>query len=125
MASCGTGAGRAYAGQYAPPAAAIDCLMPLGTGTALAIASPGMLAIRAAIAEHFCGALTQQDSHPPRLHITIQNKVSKPEATALQRSLATDLAPRRFAFTGLGLYLYRESHWEDQGNWRFRGKQHG
>ena len=63
------------AGDYARPAASIDALMPLGTGTALAIRSPAMLAIREHIAEHFHGALTAQDSHAPRLHITIQNKV--------------------------------------------------
>ena len=99
--------------------------MPLGTGTALAIHSPAMLAIREAIAAHFHGALTAQDSHTPRLHITIQNKVTPQAARALQRSLAATLAPRDFAFPALGLHLYRETHWDSMGIWPFRGKQGG
>jgi hypothetical protein len=111
------------AGEYARPAAQIDSLMPLGTGTALAIRSPGMLAIREHIAEMFHGALTAQDSHAPRLHITIQNKVTPKAAKALQRALSATLEPRSFAFAGLGLHLYCETHWEPQGCWSFRGKQ--
>ena len=113
------------ASEYSRPAAQIDSLMPLGTGTALDIHSPGMLAIRAAIAEHFHGALTAQDSHAPRLHITIQNKVTPQAAKALQRDLSATLEPRAFAFAGLGLHLYCETHWDSQGNWPFRGKQCG
>ena len=113
------------AGEYARPEARIGSLMPLGTGTALAIHSPGMLAIRQHIAEMFHGALTAQDSHAPRLHITIQNKVTPQAAKALQRALAATLEPRAFAFAGLGLHLYRETRWESQGCWTFRGKQSG
>ena len=99
--------------------------MDLGKGTALAIQSPGMLEVRAAIAEHFHGMLTAQDRHEPRLHITIQNKVTPAEAKALQRALSQSLQPRRFSFPALGLHLYRETHWEPLGTWPFRGKQHG
>ena len=113
------------ASEYARPEASIDGLMHLGTGTALAIHSPGMLAIREHIAEHFHGALTAQDSHAPRLHITIQNKVTSAVAKALQRELAATLEPRDFAFIGLGLHLYRETHWDSLSKWPFRGKQSG
>ncbi|MEO6717567.1 MAG: 2'-5' RNA ligase family protein [Novosphingobium sp.] len=116
---------KGLAGEYARPAAQIDSLMPLGTGTALAILSPGMLAIRERIAEHFHGALTAQDSHAPRLHITIQNKVTSQTAKALQRDLSATLEPRTFAFAGLGLHLYRETYWDSLGCWAFRGKQSG
>ncbi len=114
-----------FAGEFAQPSAVLDGLMNLGTGTALAIHSPVMLDIREHIAEHFHGALTSQDNHEPRLHITIQNKVARAEATALQRELALSLTARRFAFAGLGLHLYRETHWDTLGKWPFRGKQGG
>ncbi len=114
-----------FAGEFARPDARIDGLMPLGSGTALAIHSPAMLAIREAIAEHFHGALTAQDSHAPRLHITIQNKVTPAVAKALQRELSATLQPRRFAFTALGLHVYRETHWDSLGIWSFRGKLGG
>ncbi len=96
--------------------------MDLGGGTALAIRCPALLAVRAAIAEHFHGALTAQDQHQPRLHITVQNKVDRAAARTLQAELAASLTPRDFAFTGLGLHLYRAPLWEPQGTWRFRGK---
>lgn len=113
------------ASHHAPPLARIDGLMSLGKGTALAIASPSMLAIRARIADHFHGSLTAQDSHPPRLHITIQNKVTAQAARELQEQLAPVTPPWAFAFAGLGLHLYRETHWEAAGQWSFRGKEGG
>lgn len=109
------------AGQSAAPDAVIDGLMDLGKGTALAIRSPGMLAIRERIAERFHGSLTAQDQHAPRLHITVQNKVTSDQARQLQRELE-GFEPRAFRFTGLGLHIYRVTHWEGLGTWKFRGK---
>lgn len=113
------------ASEHAPPHAVLDGIMNLRGGTALAIESPDMLAIRERIAEHFHGALTAPDSHAPRLHITVQNKVSRQEAMRLQKDLAPVLQPRKFAFRGLGLHLYRETYWEALGRWSFRGKEGG
>ena len=113
------------AAEFAPAAARIDRLMDLGSGTALAIHSPAMLAIRQRIADHFHGALTAQDGHQPRLHITIQNKVTSQAAQTLQAALGPDLASRSFRFKGLGLHRYRNPHWEAAGTWALRGKQGG
>lgn len=110
------------AGEFAPPRAQINGLMDLGQGTALAIRSSQMLAVRDMIAEHFWDMLTKQDQGGKQLHITIQNKVDRKAATALQQQLAPRLAPRDFAFTGLGLHIYRNPHWEAAGVWKFRGK---
>jgi len=112
-------------GEFAPPAARIVGLMDLGNGTALDIRSAGMLEIREVIADHFHGALTAQDRHQPRLHITIQNKVLRKEAIALQVAMASVLVERDFTFSGLGLHLYRGGPWEALGRWSFRGKQGG
>ena len=113
----------AVAAAHPPPPARLDGLMNLGRGTAIAIRSPAMLAIRAGIADHFHGALTAQDSHPPRLHITVQNKVAPEAARALQAGLAGAVPDRRFVFTGLGLHLYCNPHWEAVRIWRFRGQE--
>ena len=117
------------AGDYAPPEARISGLMDLGGGTAFRIDSPGMAEIREDIAEHFHGALTAQDNQALRLHITVQNKVERAAAKALQAALATQQIERRFRFAGLGLHLYRGGPWETVGRWSFRrpfgGKQHG
>jgi hypothetical protein len=109
----------------APPPARIEGLMDLGSGTALAVRSPDMLALRAEIAEHFHGALTAQDQGEPRLHITIQNKVARAEATALQTELNASLRPRRFAFTGFGMHLYLNPKWQQLNVWQFRGHAGG
>lgn len=113
------------AGEFAPPPCEVTGLMNLGKGTAIALSSPGMLQVRGLIADRFHGALTAQDRHPPRLHITVQNKVTPEAARALQAALEPVLERRRFRFTGLGLHLYRGPHWESLGTWRFRGKEGG
>ena len=111
------------AGEYAPLRARIDGLMDLGGGTALAIRSAAMLAVRTELAERFHTMLTAQDRGGKRLHITIQNKVDRAQAKALQAELGPLLKPRAFAFTGLGLHLYLGPHWERVGQWKFRGHQ--
>ncbi|WP_338466549.1 2'-5' RNA ligase family protein [Novosphingobium sp. ZN18A2] len=108
--------------EHPPQPARITGIMPLGKGTALRIESPGMTAIREDIAEHFHGALTAQDNHPLRLHITIQNKVGVDKAKALQAELSAAFRSRDFAFRGLGLHIYRGGPWEAVGRWPFRGK---
>lgn len=110
------------AGEFAAPQAEITGLMDLGTGTAIALASPPLLDLRVIIAEHFRGSLTAQDLHEPRLHITIQNKVTKREARALQAALAPSIAPRRFVFPALELYLYQGGPWTLVKRCAFRGR---
>ena len=109
------------AGELAPVPARLDGTMNLGRGTALALSSPAMLDLRDYIAEHFRGMLTAQDGHTPRLHVTIQNKVSPSEAKALQAELADMIRPRDFAFPALGLFRYRGGPWEAVRRFAFRG----
>ena len=107
---------------HAPPPARITGLLNLGRGTAIALESPALLALRDRIAGRFHGLLTAQDQHRPRLHITIQNKVLPEAARALQSSLRDALTERRFAFAGLALHHYRGGPWEAAGTWPFRGR---
>jgi len=104
-----------------PVPARLEGVMNLGRGTALGLASPTMLDLRGRLAERFHGLLTPQDEHVPRLHVTIQNKVSPAEARALQAQLAATLEPRDFAFAGLALHRYRGGPWEFVKRWPFRG----
>jgi hypothetical protein len=110
-------------GEFAAPEAQITGLMDLGTGTAIALASPPLLALRSMIAEHFRGSLTTQDLHEPRPHITIQNKVTKREARTLQASLAPLITPRRFNFPALELHLYQGGPWQLVKRSGFRGQE--
>jgi hypothetical protein len=99
--------------------------MSLGRGTALKLDSPAMLAIRDRIADHFTGSLSAQDTHRPRLHVTVQNKVTPEEAKALQAQLGPLVHPRAFAFPGFSLFRYRGGPWEPVRDWRFRGAERG
>lgn len=104
-----------------PPEVRVTGLMKLGGGTAIALDSPGMVEIHAAIAERMQGLLTRQDSQALRLHITIQNKVTGEEARALQSALAPVLEHRQFRFRGLGLYAYEDGLWRFIREYPFRG----
>lgn len=115
------------AAEFAAPAGAVKGVMDLGKGTAIALEAPQLLALRAMIAEHFHGSLTSQDLHEPRLHIIIQNKVTKDEARALQASLGPVLTPwvakGRFIFPALELHRYRGGPWERIKTCAFRGRE--
>lgn len=108
------------ASTTAPLPARLEGVMNLGRGTALRLASAPLLELRAGVAEHFRGMLTAQDTHPPRLHVTIQNKVSPDQARALQAELAGAIAPRAFAVPGLALHRYRGGPWERVRRFAFR-----
>jgi hypothetical protein len=95
--------------------------IPLGQGTAIEVASHEMQRLRADLAEHFRGLLTPQDLAEPRLHVTVQNKVSRCEAQALQAELAGTFKPRDFRFIGLAVHRYRDGPWEFVKRWSFRG----
>ena len=114
-----------FAAEYAPPGAKITGLMNMGRGTAIALESPQMLGIRGRIAERFHGLLTAQDQHKPRLHITVQNKVSPQEAKALQCALEPQVQQREFDFPALELHIYRGGPWKFVKRWPFRGKERG
>lgn len=107
--------------ENAAVAAQLEGAMSLGRGTALKLSSPAMLSLRDEIADHFHGSLSVQDQHRPRLHITVQNKVSPAEAKALQAKLAPIVQPRAFTFRGFSLFRYRGGPWEHVRDWVFRG----
>ncbi len=113
--------------EFAPPSAIITGLMDLGTGTAIALRSEALLTLRELIAEHFHGSLTAQDLYEPRLHITIQNKVTKREASALQAELGAEMeakiASTVFIFPALELQLYKDGPWELVKRCTFRGAE--
>lgn len=115
------------AAEFAAPSGQVKGVMDLGKGTAIALDAPQLLSLRTGIAEHFRGSLTAQDLHEPRPHITIQNKVTKEEARALQAGLDGLLAPwiakGAFTFPALALHRYCGGPWEHIKTCVFRGRQ--
>jgi len=104
-----------------PPKARLVGVMSLGRGTALKIECRAMLALRDEIAGRFHGMLTSQDQHRPRLHVTVQNKVTPGAARLLLAELSATIQAREFTFHGLGLHAYLGGPWGQIGSYAFRG----
>ncbi len=105
----------------APVAARLTRVMNLGKGTAFEIASRGMLDLRDEIADHFHGMLTSQDQHRPRLHVTVQNKVTPGKARLLQTELDMTFQPHDFSFRALAMHAYLGGPWQHLCDHPFRG----
>lgn len=114
---------KAMAAEFAPVSAQVLGIMSLGGGTAIRLQSETMLRLRDELAQRFRGLLTGQDQHRPRLHVTIQNKVTAREAKALQAELDGSIVPQAFAFRGLELFRYRGGPWDRVGQFAFRGRE--
>jgi hypothetical protein len=106
-----------------PPEARVSGLMDLGGGTAFAIESPAMVALHAEMAERLHGVIQQKDARPLRLHITIQNKVAREQARALQAALGNAPDGPGFRFRGLGLYGWTGRLWQRTRVFPFRGRR--
>ena len=104
-----------------PIPARLEGVMSLGRGTALRTTSPAMIDLRERLARRFHGLLGLQDEQVPRLHVTIQNKVSPHEAKVLMKRLIPEIEALDFAFTGLALHRYVGGPWETLKRWSFRG----
>jgi len=104
-----------------PPFASVSTVMDLGEGTALRVESQALTRIREELAEIFHGSLTPQDLASWRPHVTIQNKVARREARALQQQLRATFRPRPLAIRALAAWRYRDGPWEPIRDWSFRG----
>ncbi len=106
--------------KKAPPEARITGLWDMGQGTAFDLSSEGMAALHAQMAERFHGLLGWQDDRKLRLHVTVQNKVTREAATALQAELTAAFEPCAFRFRGFGLYAWDEGVWQSIVDYPFR-----
>jgi hypothetical protein len=109
------------AGHSRPPQARLSGVSRLAGGTALEITSPPMQLLREDLSERLHGLLSAQDLGVPKLHITIQNKVTSAEARTLQTRLESEFSPRDFTFAGLALHAWRGGPWQLLKSWSFRG----
>ena len=113
---------KALTADLAPPDARLSEVMMLGRGVAYRIDSADLLAMRKEMADRLAGLLTPQDQQRPRLHITVQNKVTPQEAKALHRELSARFDPRPLTIKGLALHYYDGGPWAPLGQWSFRGR---
>ena len=89
------------------PAFPVDVtgLRSLGRGVAYTLGSTTLGSLRAGLARHWHEHLTAQDRQGWRPHITLQNKVSGPEAATLLAAMQAVFAP--FAVRAEALLLWR------------------
>lgn len=103
------------------PRATVAGVMDLGRGTALRVESPDLEALRAELGDAFRGMLTPQDQAGWRPHVTVQNKVERDQAKALQQALRTGFEPRPLTIRGLAAWHYDGGPWTFIRDWSFRG----
>lgn len=80
-----------------------------------------MIALHGEIAERLHGLLARQEARRPRLHVTIQNKVTPEAARALQTVLRAGFEERRFRFRGFALHAWEDGLWRELKVFPFRG----
>jgi hypothetical protein len=93
----------------------------LGRGVAYTLVSPGLLTLRATLAERWSRWLTPQDRQSYRPHVTIQNKVDPAVAKATFTELQASFTPVSIVGEGLHLWHYRGGPWEEACTVRFEG----
>ncbi len=111
----------ALAADCSAPVAHVQEVMFLGRGVAFRVECLGLSAMREELADAFQGLLIPQDQAPPKLHITVQNKVEPSIAKALYAELSNAFRPRKLSIAGFAAYYYRGGPWEKIGSWTFRG----
>lgn len=105
--------------QQAPFDIAVQSLRFLGQGTAYALESTTLQALRAEFAERWAPTLTRQDQQGFRPHVTIQNKVPAHTARTLFDSLSASFEPFDVRATGLLLWHYEGGPWRKAGEYAF------
>lgn len=91
----------------------------LGRGVAMKVISPKLVSIRRLIADHFFADLTPQDKNKFDPHITVQNKVSPDEASALLAALSSKHQPWAGRATGIAMWHYLGGPWQLVSEHRF------
>ncbi|MEX6505232.1 2'-5' RNA ligase family protein [Jiella sp. M17.18] len=109
------------AASAGPIPLAIAGLRFLGRGSAYAVASPALQALRARLAAEFALWLTPQDRQRFAPHITIQNKVAPETARRTFETLSTAFEPFEAQGVGLLLWHYRSGPWEPAGAFPLTG----
>ncbi len=108
------------AASTAPPRARIGGVIDLDGGTAFEVISPELVDLRDALADRFHGLLSGGDAVAPRLHVTIQNKVERSTARALQGHLRATWQSLDITIPALAVHRVIAGSWHPVGTWRLR-----
>lgn len=96
-------------------------VVPLGRGTAYALASTELLDLHGGLQRDWSADLTRQDAQPLRPHVTVQNKVSPAQARETVTALRAAFRPFDVRARGLLLWRYDDGPWTLLERFAFRG----
>jgi hypothetical protein len=112
---------KLLAAQTPPLTGRVTGPYALSRGVAFGVEAPLLLALRERVAEWFAADLLPEDAATPRLHITVQNKVTAAAARAALVALAASFTPHPLHLTGFALYRYCSGPWQALAHIPFRG----
>jgi len=92
----------------------------IGRGVAFFLESEELLHFHKNLQHRWLDFLTPQDRQKLWPHITVQNKVTRPEAQSLLSTLKEDFMPFSIGATGLQLWEYLNGPWKFIDEFRFR-----
>ena len=104
-----------------PERAAVTGLRSLGRGVAFEVQAPGLAAVRSKLVQAWHGSLTAQDRQGWRPHITVQNKVTPADASALLAAMRQEFVPFTMGVKGMQLWRYLAGPWEAVETFAFTG----
>ncbi len=113
---------KAVCGQVPPPAVAVTEVQFRGSGVAFKLRSPGLVDVRAELADGWDTLLIPQDRAGFQPHMTVQNKAEPMVARASYRALSADFRPFDAFATAIALWRYCGGPWEALGSIAFRGR---
>lgn len=114
------GADLAAAAERPAFPVAVTGVLFLGRGVAYRLRSAELAAVQALLRARWEPWLTRQDAQPFRPHVTVQNKVTPPQARATLSRLESEFVPWEVTATGLALWAYAGGPWDPLSRFPFR-----
>jgi hypothetical protein len=91
---------------------AVTAVVSIGKGVAYKMESEPLQQLHKKLQQRWKTALIPQDRQTLWPHVTVQNKVTPAQATALQQELANSFTPFKARGTALRLWIYQGGPWE-------------
>ena len=110
---------RGLAAEAKPIPFTVPGLRFLGRGVAVEVACPGLVELRAKLAQGWHDWLGAQDRQGFRPHVTIQNKVAPAVARTLFDRLGPGFTVAEGTIAGLDLWRYLGGRWESAARERW------
>jgi hypothetical protein len=113
---------KVVCGQVPPPVIAVTGVQFRGNGVAFKLRSPGLVDVRAELADGWDTLLIPQDRAGFQPHLTVQNKADPAIARDSFRALSAAFVPFESVAPAIAIWRYCDGPWEALGTVAFRGR---